>query len=75
MQTNNTTNGLKKNHLLQIRVDLEQKKRLEARASASGYKSVSDFVRANLLNPSIEMKLNEILRILEKNKLNLEDSK
>jgi len=63
------TNGFKKNHLLQIRLDVEQKKRLEALATASGFKSVSDYVRVNLLNPSIEMKLNRIMEMLEKNKL------
>jgi len=62
------TNGFKKNHLLQIRLDVEQKKRLEALAIASGFKSVSDYVRVNLLNPSIEMKLNRIMDMLETNK-------
>lgn len=59
------TNGHKKNHLLQIRVDQKQKERLEALASASGFKSVSDYVRVNLLNPSIEFKLNTILNLLK----------
>lgn len=58
----------KKNHLLQIRLDLKQKTRLEALASASGFKSVSDYVRVNLLNPSIEMKLNTILNLLQEDK-------
>ena len=64
MQTNN--NGIKKNHLLQIRVDIQQKERLEALASASGFKTISDYVRVNLLNPSLEMKLNKILEMLNK---------
>ena len=68
MQNEFQTNGHKKNHLLQIRLDIEQKKRLEALAIASGFKSVSDYVRVNLLNPSIEMKLNRIMDMLEKNK-------
>jgi hypothetical protein len=67
-QTEEHTNGFKKNHLLQIRLDVEQKKRLEALAIASGFKSVSDYVRVNLLNPSIEMKLNRIMDMLETNK-------
>jgi len=50
------------------RLDVEQKKRLEALAIASGFKSVSDYVRVNLLNPSIEMKLNSIINLLQKNK-------
>lgn len=69
MQRDNTaTNGIKKNHLLQIRLDLEQKRRLEALASASGFKSVSDYVRINLLNPDIQVKLNQILTLLQENK-------
>ena len=63
---------MKKNHNLIIRVDLEQKQRLEALASASGFKSVSDYVRVNLLNPSIEAKLNSILNILEQANQNKE---
>ena len=68
MENEFQTNGHKKNHLLQIRLDIKQKERLEALASASGFKSVSDYVRVNLLNPSIEMKLNRIMDMLEKNK-------
>lgn len=68
MQSEFKTNGIKKNHLLQIRLDLEQKKRLEALASASGFKTISDYVRINLLNPSIEAKLNRIVDLLEKEK-------
>ena len=67
-QTEEHTNGIKKNHLLQIRLDVEQKKRLEALAIASGFKSVSDYVRVNLLNPSIESKLNNILMLLQEKK-------
>lgn len=66
MQNEFQTNGVKKTCLLQIRLDIKQKERLEALASASGYKSVSDFARVNLLNPSIEAKLNHILSLLEK---------
>lgn len=68
MENEFQTNGHKKNHLLQIRLDIEQKKRLEALATASGFKSVSDYVRVNLLNPSVEMKLNSIINLLQKNK-------
>jgi predicted DNA-binding protein len=68
MENEFQTNGHKKNHLLQIRLDIEQKKRLEALATASGFKSVSDYVRVNLLNPSVEMKLNSIIDLLQKNK-------
>lgn len=58
-------NGIKKNHFIQIRLDKKQKERLEFLASSSGFKSVSDYVRVNLLNPSIEMKLNRIMDLLE----------
>jgi hypothetical protein len=68
MESEFQTNGHKKNHLLQIRLDIQQKERLEALATASGFKSLSDYVRVNLLNPSIEMKLNRIMEMLEKNK-------
>jgi len=68
-ETEEKPSALKRNALLQIRMDTEQKKRLEALATASGFKSVSDYVRVNLLNPSIEMKLNRIMDLLEKNKL------
>lgn len=53
-----------KNHFLQIRLDVEQKKRLEALAIAEGFKSVSDWARYNLLHPSLEMKVNSILEKL-----------
>jgi len=68
MQNEFKSNGHKKNHLLQIRLDVKQKERLEALASASGFKSVSDYVRVNLLNPSIEHKLNTILDLLKEPK-------
>lgn len=66
MESEFQSNGHKKNHLLQIRLDVSQKERLEALATASGFKSVSDYVRVNLLNPSIEAKLNRIMDLLEK---------
>lgn len=62
------TNGHKKNHLLQIRLDLEQKQRLEALASANGFKNLSDFCRHELLNPDLHFKLNSILNLLQENK-------
>jgi len=68
MENEFQTNGHKKNHLLQIRLDIEQKKRLEALASASGFKSVSDFVRFEILSPDIHNKLNSILSLLQDNK-------
>lgn len=53
-----------------IRVDLQDKERLEAMAKAEGFKSVSEWVRYNLLHPSLEQKVNKILSLLEtKNKV------
>lgn len=61
------SNGHKKNHLLQILVDLKQMERLRALASASGFKSVSSYVRYQCLNPSLEANVNKILALLLKN--------
>lgn len=63
-----SSKAVKKNYWFQIRLDKEQKERLEALASASGYKCVSDYVRITLLNPSIELKINKIITLLEQNK-------
>ena len=54
MQTEFKSNGHKKNHLLQIRLDIQEKERLEALAIASGFKSISDYVRVNILNPNVK---------------------
>lgn len=55
----------KGNHFLMVRVDKEDKIRLEAMAKAEGFKSVSEWVRYNLLHPSLEAKVNKILQLLE----------
>jgi len=59
--------GEKENHRLLVRLTKTQKERLRALTEASGYKTLSDYVRITLLNPSLEMKLNQILEILQKN--------
>lgn len=59
-------NGEKGNHLLQIRLTCTQKKRLQMLAEVSGFTTVSAFVRSQCLNPSIDMKVNEILQLLKK---------
>jgi Arc/MetJ-type ribon-helix-helix transcriptional regulator len=61
-------NGEKENENLLVRLTKTQKQRIQALAEASGYKSVSDYVRMTLLNPSIEQKLNNILSLLQENK-------
>jgi Arc/MetJ-type ribon-helix-helix transcriptional regulator len=60
--------GEKENENLLVRLSKTQKQRIVALAEASGYKSVSDYVRMTLLNPSIEQKLNNILSLLQENK-------
>jgi len=60
--------GEKENHRLLVRLTKSQKQRLRALTEASGFKSVSDFVRITLLNPTVDMKLNKILEILQKHK-------
>ena len=67
-QTETFKNGERGNHLLQVRLTKTQHERLKALATASGFATVSDYVRINLLNPSIEEKLNRIMSLLsEKN--------
>lgn len=56
----------RENHLLQIKLTKTQKIRLQNLAEASGYNTLSAFVRAQCLNPVLEMKVNKILQILEK---------
>jgi hypothetical protein len=62
--------GEKANHSILIRVTKTQKERVRALADSSGHKSISDYVRTELLNPSIEMKVNKILELLQKTELN-----
>ena len=61
-------NGERENHLLQIRLTCTQKKRLQMLAESSGFKTVSSFVRSQCLNPSMELKINEILILLKDQK-------
>lgn len=58
----------KGNHFLMVRIDKEDKIRLEAMAKAEGFKSISEWVRYNLLHPSLEAKVNRILQLLEPTK-------
>ena len=60
--------GEKENETLLVRVTKTQKLRLKALAEASGFKSLSDYVRIQLLNPSVESKLNNILLLLQEGK-------
>ena len=53
------------NHRLLVSITRNQKIRIRAMAEASGFATVSSFVRYNLLNPSLHEKLNEILRTVK----------
>lgn len=64
MQKNNFTNGEKGTHNLIVRLSPSQHQRVKAMAQASGYNTISSFIRSQVLQPSIEMKLNNILKIL-----------
>ena len=57
--------GEKANHRLLVRLTKTQKLRIVAMTNSSGFTTVSDFVRFTLLTPSIDMKLNEILKIVK----------
>ena len=67
-------NGERGNHLMQIRLTKSQHERLKALAIASGYNNLSSYVRANMLSPSIQLKLNKILEMLQKKK-SMEENK
>lgn len=58
--------GEKSNHIMQIRLSKSQWARLQTLAKASGYNVVSEFVRFQCLNPSLEVKINEILALIKK---------
>lgn len=52
MQINNFKKvGEKNSQTILVRVSKSQKQRLQILAESSGYKSLSDYVRVNLLNP------------------------
>ena len=58
--------GEKENHRLLVRLTKTQKQRIKFLAEAEGYKTMSNFVRIHLLNPSFDEKLNLILQSLKK---------
>ena len=58
--------GEKENEMLLVKLTKTQKQRIKMLTDASGFKSISDFVRFTLLNPSFEEKLNLILQSLKK---------
>lgn len=71
MVENKFQNGEKGNHSLLVRLSESQYNRIKTLAESSGFKTTSQFVRSQLLNPSVDYKLNEILVLLkEKEKEN-----
>jgi len=50
---------------VQVRFSPTEKERLEFLCSQAGYKTLSQYIRAQCLNPAIEGKLNQILEILK----------
>jgi Arc/MetJ-type ribon-helix-helix transcriptional regulator len=58
--------GEKENEMLLVKLTKTQKQRIKMLTDASGFKSISDFVRFTLLNPSFEEKLNLILQSLKR---------
>ena len=60
---------MKKNHFVMIRVDLEEKARLEKLAQMEGCSTLTDFCRRKLFQSlSVDIKLNQILSLLENGK-------
>ena len=57
--------GEKENHRLLVRLTKTQKQRIKFLAEAEGYKTMSNFVRIHLLNPSFDEKLNQIIVLLK----------
>jgi hypothetical protein len=53
--------GEKTNHRLLVVLTKSQKDRIRMLAEASGYKTISNFVRVMLLNPSFHEKFNFII--------------
>jgi Arc/MetJ-type ribon-helix-helix transcriptional regulator len=53
--------GEKENEMLLVKLTKTQKQRIRMLAESSGYKSISDYVRFMLLNPSLEEKFNQIM--------------
>ena len=62
--------GEKENYNFHMRLTKSQYMRLKNLAEMEGHKTISGYVRTNLLNPSMEIKINQILDLLQKNKLN-----
>jgi hypothetical protein len=57
--------GEKENYPFQMRLTKSQKERLQLLAEQNGFKTISAFVKFQIFNPSLEMKVNQILSILK----------
>ena len=66
MGINNFTQyGERGNYPFQMRLTKNQKIRLIAMADASGFKTVTGYVRFIMFNPTFDLKLNRILEIVK----------
>lgn len=54
----------KRNHRVEVLFTKQQKERLQFLAESSGFKTISSMIRHQCLNPSLELKINEILKLL-----------
>jgi len=62
-------NGERANHDVLVRLTKSQHDRLKALAEMENYKTLSQYIRAKLLeSPSIEIRVNQILKLLQENK-------
>ncbi len=59
------SNDGKGNVFVKIRVTESQNKRLRFLAEDSGFNTVSAYIRSQCLNPSMEVKLNQIIKMLK----------
>lgn len=68
MTIDNSNTSERGNYNLMVRLTKTQHTRIKNLAEASGFKTISNYVRTQLLNPSMEMKLNQILTLLQEKK-------
>lgn len=66
---NSFPNGERANHSILIRLSKSQHDRLKMLSETNNYKTLSQYCRDKLLEaPSVEIKLNNILKLLQENK-------
>lgn len=71
-----TNFGEKNNHNILIRLTKSQHQRLKFLAESNNYKTLSQYARDKLFeSPAVEIKLNNILKLLQENKLKLSEGR